>query len=71
MGEGDETIIWDIERRLAEDAGGPIIFHPRQVICDYKRVKGIDCTNRFSRALPHSKMPSDGDQSAAKIAAIL
>ena len=26
-----KQLVWQIERRLAEDAGRPIIFHPRQV----------------------------------------
>jgi peptide/nickel transport system substrate-binding protein len=34
-------IVWQIERRLAEDAGRPIIWHPRQVTCAYPYVKGI------------------------------
>ena len=34
-------LVWEIERRLAEDAGRPIIFHPRQVTCAYKQVNGI------------------------------
>jgi peptide/nickel transport system substrate-binding protein len=34
-------IVWQIERRLAEDAGRPVIFHPRQVTCSYPYVKGI------------------------------
>ena len=34
-------LVWEIERRLAEDAGRPIIFHPRQVTCAYPQVKGI------------------------------
>ena len=34
-------LVWQIERRLAEDAGRPIIFHPRQVTCAYPQVKGI------------------------------
>jgi peptide/nickel transport system substrate-binding protein len=32
-------IVWDIERRLAEDGGRPIIFHPRAVHCWYPDVK--------------------------------
>ena len=34
-------LVWQIERRLAEDAGRPIIFHPQQVTCAYPWVKGI------------------------------
>jgi peptide/nickel transport system substrate-binding protein len=34
-------IVWQIERRLANDAGRPIIFHPRQASCTYPYVKGI------------------------------
>jgi peptide/nickel transport system substrate-binding protein len=35
-----KDLVWQIERRLAEDAGRPIIFHPRQVTCNYPYVKG-------------------------------
>jgi peptide/nickel transport system substrate-binding protein len=36
-----KKIVWDIERRLAEDAGRPIIWHPKQVSCFFPYVKGI------------------------------
>lgn len=36
-----KQIVWQIERRLAEDAGRPIIFHPGQVTCSYPDVRGI------------------------------
>jgi peptide/nickel transport system substrate-binding protein len=36
-----KQLVWQIERRLAEDAGRPVIFHPRQVTCSYPQVKGI------------------------------
>ena len=36
-----KEIVWQIERRLADDAGRPIIWHPRQVTCSYPYVKGI------------------------------
>jgi peptide/nickel transport system substrate-binding protein len=36
-----KQIVWQIERRLADDAGRPIIFHPRQVTCTYPQAKGI------------------------------
>jgi peptide/nickel transport system substrate-binding protein len=39
--EKRKQIVWQIERRLAEDAGRPIIFHPRQATCSYTYVKGI------------------------------
>jgi peptide/nickel transport system substrate-binding protein len=34
-------IVWQIERRLADDANRPIIYHPKQVTCAYPQVKGI------------------------------
>jgi peptide/nickel transport system substrate-binding protein len=34
-------LVWQIERALAEDAGRPIIFHPRSVTCSYPEVKGF------------------------------
>jgi peptide/nickel transport system substrate-binding protein len=43
--EKRKQIVWQIERRLAEDAGRPIIFHPRQVTCSYPYVKGITTGN--------------------------
>ena len=36
-----KEIVWQIERRLADDAGRPIIWHPRQVTCSYPYVKGV------------------------------
>jgi peptide/nickel transport system substrate-binding protein len=39
--EKRRQLVWEIERRLAEDSGRPIIFHPRQVTCSYPQVKGI------------------------------
>ena len=36
-----KELVWQIERRLADDAGRPIIWHPRQVTCSYPYVKGI------------------------------
>jgi peptide/nickel transport system substrate-binding protein len=43
--EKRKQIVWQIERRLAEDAGRPIIFHPRQTTCSYPYVKGITVGN--------------------------
>ncbi len=40
-----KQIVWQIERRLAEDAGRPIIWHPRQITCQYPYVKGITVGN--------------------------
>jgi len=40
-----KQLVWQIERRLAEDAGRPIIWHPRQVSCHYPYVKGITVGN--------------------------
>jgi peptide/nickel transport system substrate-binding protein len=34
-------LVWQIERRLAEDAGRPVIWHPKQVTCRYPYVKGV------------------------------
>jgi peptide/nickel transport system substrate-binding protein len=39
--EKRKRLVWEIERRLAEDAGRPIIWHPKQVSCQYPYVKGI------------------------------
>jgi peptide/nickel transport system substrate-binding protein len=39
--EKRRQLVWQIERRLAEDAGRPIIYHPRHVTCQYPYVKGI------------------------------
>ena len=43
--EKRKQLVWQIERRLAEDAGRPIIFHPRQTTCSYPYVKGITTGN--------------------------
>ena len=34
-------LVWEIERKLAEDAGRPVIFYPKNVTCEYPYVKGI------------------------------
>ncbi len=34
-------LVWEIEKRLAEDSVRPVIFYPRQAICLQKRVKGL------------------------------
>ncbi|HEV2189395.1 MAG TPA: ABC transporter substrate-binding protein [Stellaceae bacterium] len=36
-----KELVWEVELRLADDAGRPIIWHPRQVTCSYPYVKGI------------------------------
>jgi peptide/nickel transport system substrate-binding protein len=40
-GDKRRQIVWQIERRLAEDGGRPIIFHPKAVHCMYPDVKGF------------------------------
>jgi peptide/nickel transport system substrate-binding protein len=40
-GDKRRQIVWEIERRLAEDAGRPIIFHPKAIHCMYPDVKGF------------------------------
>jgi len=40
-GDKRRQIVWQIERRLAEDGGRPIIFHPKSVHCWYPEVKGF------------------------------
>jgi peptide/nickel transport system substrate-binding protein len=40
-GDKRRQIVWEIERRLAEDGGRPIIFHPKAVHCMYPDVKGF------------------------------
>ena len=39
--EKRRQIVWQIEKRLAEDGGRPIIFHPLSATCSYPEVKGI------------------------------
>jgi peptide/nickel transport system substrate-binding protein len=39
--EKRKQIVWDIERRLAEDSGRPIIFHPKAAHCWYADMKGL------------------------------
>jgi peptide/nickel transport system substrate-binding protein len=34
-------LVWEIERRLAEDNVRPVIFYPRAAICLQPRVKGM------------------------------
>src|SRR5712671_265228 len=36
-----KQLVWEIERRLAEDGARPVIFYPRQATCRYPQVKGM------------------------------
>jgi len=36
-----KELVWNIERKLAEDLARPIIFHDRAATCWYPRVKGF------------------------------
>jgi peptide/nickel transport system substrate-binding protein len=35
-------MVWEIERRLAEDGARPIIYHQRAATCRQPYVKGFD-----------------------------
>ena len=35
------ALVWEIERRLAEDDARPVLFHPRAAVCNQPRVKGM------------------------------
>ena len=43
--EGDQErrkrLVWDIERKLAEDGAQPVIFYTRQATCRQPYVKGL------------------------------
>jgi len=39
--EKRKKIVWDIEKRLAEDGARPVIFYPRQATCRHPQVKGM------------------------------
>ena len=39
--EKRRKIVWDIERKLVEDAARPVIFHSRTATCWYPHVKGL------------------------------
>jgi hypothetical protein len=39
--ETRKKLVWEIERKLAEDEARPIIFHPRGAICRQPQVKGL------------------------------
>ena len=39
--EKRKQLVWEIERRLAEDDARPVIFYPRGATCRYPRVKGM------------------------------
>src|SRR5262249_49572491 len=36
-----KAIVWQIERKLAEDAARPVIYHLRQANCWHPQVKGL------------------------------
>jgi peptide/nickel transport system substrate-binding protein len=39
--EKRKQLVWEIERRLAQDGARPVIFYPRQATCRHPRVKGM------------------------------
>jgi peptide/nickel transport system substrate-binding protein len=39
--EKRKQLVWEIEKRLAQDGARPVIFYPRQATCSYPRVKGM------------------------------
>ena len=39
--EKRQQLVWEIEKRLAEDGARPVIFYPRQATCRYTQVKGL------------------------------
>jgi peptide/nickel transport system substrate-binding protein len=39
--EKRRQLVWEIEKRLAEDGARPVIFYPRQATCRYPQVKGM------------------------------
>jgi peptide/nickel transport system substrate-binding protein len=39
--EKRKQLVWEIERRLAEDGARPVIFYPRQATCRHPQVKGL------------------------------
>ena len=39
--EKRKELVWEIERRLAQDGARPVIFYPRQATCRYPKVKGM------------------------------
>jgi peptide/nickel transport system substrate-binding protein len=39
--EERRQLVWEIERRLAEDSVRPVIFYARQASCRQPRVKGM------------------------------
>ena len=39
--EKRKELVWQIERRLAEDGARPIIFYPRGATCTQSHVKGL------------------------------
>jgi peptide/nickel transport system substrate-binding protein len=39
--EKRKQLVWEIERRLAEDGARPVIFYPRQATCRHSQVKGM------------------------------
>jgi peptide/nickel transport system substrate-binding protein len=39
--EKRKRLVWEIEKRLAEDGARPVIFYPRQATCRHPQVKGM------------------------------
>src|SRR6201987_1783329 len=39
--EKRKQLVWEIEKRLAQDGARPVIFYPRQATCRHPQVKGM------------------------------
>src|SRR5207248_2177807 len=58
-GEKRKRIVWEIEKRLAEDGARPVIFYPRQATCRQAQVKGMPLMGRSpKRPGAHSRFRS-------------
>ena len=61
-----KELVWEIERKLAEDLARPIIFHDRAATCWYPYSRALCCTTMASTAIGVSRMFGSTDRERAR-----
>jgi len=69
--EKRKRIVWEIERRLAEDDAWPVIFYPRQATCRHAQVKGMTMMITASTTATATRTSGSTDSSRAVVAEFL
>jgi len=69
--EKRKRIVWEIERRLAEDDAWPVIFYPRKATCRHAQVKGMTMMITASTTATATRTSGSTDSSRAVVAEFL